>query len=181
MDSFKSGAGILSVVNLVVEISLAIYVVNTVNSLKAGDANTKNELGMIGKKIMEVEGRTVQLANALNELTKTLRAFKTTRDQLIAGVNELHQFKSATDIRLDLIEQNLDLIITALEEKSISVPVPKPKPQSRFARQHMLVDPSEQKVSFRNPISKAKTIEDPEDEEDEDSEAALKEYRKSKR
>lgn len=180
MDSFKTGAGILSVVNLVIEVSLAIYVVNSLNGLKNENLGVKNEFGMIGKKILEVESKTVQIANVINDITKAIRDFKNTRNELIAGVNELHQFKAVTEERLDVIEQTMDLIISTLEEKSITIPIIKPKPKSRFGRQHQIIDNTEHKVGFKNPMASHKTIDDDDDNIDEDAEA-LKAYRKNKR
>ena len=176
MDSFKTGAGILSVVNLVIEVSFGIYVINVLNTLKGNDSNIKTDIGAIGQKIFDIESKTVQLMNAMNEITKAMRDYKNTRNELIASVNELHQSKAVMEQRLDLVEENLDLIIQALAEKEIKVDMPKPKPVSRFARKHILVD--EHKVTFGNPISTKKDIED--EDEDEDAKA-LKKYRQGKK
>lgn len=174
--SFTTGAGILSIFNLVVEISLGIYVINNINVLKANDLNTRTQIGEIGKRMYEIESKNNQLMNTLSEISKVIQSFKQAKNELVIGINELHQFKAFTDERLDLIEQHIDLIITAVESKDIKVDVPKPKPASRFSRRHMMVD--EQKVSFKKPIAHHKTFND--EDVDDDDEAVLKSYRKNR-
>lgn len=175
-SSFVSGAGVLSIVNLVLEISLGVYVINNINLLKASDANTKMQLGEMGKKIFEIEGKNNSVVNNIGEITKVIHAFKQAKNELVIGINELHQFKAMTEERLDLIEQHIDLIIQAVESKDIKVDLPKPKPASRFARRHMVVD--EQKVSFKKPIAQHKTYDD---EVEDDDEAVLSAYRKGRK
>jgi len=179
MDSFKSGSGILSVINLVIEVSLAIYIVNSLSNVRTDQSSLKNDLGMLGKKIVEVDSKNLQITSIINDITKTVSNFKNTRNELIASVNELHQFKASTEERLELIETTLDLIISTLDENKIVIPVAKPKPKSRFGRQHQMVDNTDHKVGFKSPIASQKTIDDDGDE-DEDL-VALNAYRKSKR
>lgn len=176
-SSFVSGAGILSIINLVLEISLGVYVINNINLIKASDANTKIQLGEMGKKIFEIEGKNNQVVSSIGEISKVIHSFKQAKNELVVGINELHQFKALTEERLDMIEQNIDLIIQAVEAKDIKVELPKPKPQSRFARKHMVVD--EQKVSFKKPIAQHKTYDDEVDEDDE--EAVLNAYRRGRK
>jgi len=189
MNSFKSGAGILSIANTVIEISLFVYLLKRVNSVSNELDDKFKDIETVAKKIVEVDGKTSQLGNGMQEVVKALKDFNILKNQLVGAINELHKDKAETDARLEQVESHMDLIIQALEKNNIQVDMPKPKPASRFGRQHVVMDSSEKKVSFKKPVGNKKIFEEPaeegadENQEEEDTEAlqAIKDFRKSRR
>ena len=150
MDSFKTGAGVLSICNFLIEISLFAYISKATSNV----GNISNDLDMklreigrgMGNKINEMENNSAKLANAINEITDTMKQFNKLKKTLMVAINELHASRAEMDARIDQIENYMDIIIQTLEKDGKSVEVPKPKPVSRFGRVHMNV--SDKSVSF---------------------------------
>jgi septal ring factor EnvC (AmiA/AmiB activator) len=206
MESFKSGVGALTIANTVVGISTSIYFIKKLNDLNNQIAETSNGITLINnniqaiaKKVAETDQKTNYLGEGFKELTKNFTKINALKTQLVQGINELHRYKSDSEQRIEILEQYLDIIITALEEKDIRIARPKPKPVSRFGKPHQNVQngENERKVSFGNNSKRIikttnEEIEDDiceneegqqEEDEDEDEDAmkALKAFRNSKK
>jgi chromosome segregation ATPase len=192
MDSFKTGTGILSICNTVIEVSTIAFIIKKFSEYNNEISKTSNELNKvnndiqtIAKKIADIDLKTNHVGNSLNEIGKQLTKFNSMQKDVVASINELHRFKAQSEERLDGIEQYLDIIITALEEKQISIPRPKAKPQSRFNKQ-IQNEIESRNVSFGKNSTRRFHNEDEEETEDNDNDEdadaikTLKEFRASK-
>jgi septation ring formation regulator EzrA len=193
MENLKTSSGALSIFNTVLEISTIAYIIKKFSEYNSEISKTSTQLGqvindiqIIAKKIAENDLKNNHVGTSLNEIGKQLTKFNGMQKDVVASINELHRFKASSEERLDGIEQYLDTIINALEEKQISIPRPKTKPQSRFSKQ-VQNEIESKNVSFGKSSTRRykRDEEDEEEEEDEDDGDAdalktLKEFRASK-
>lgn len=192
MESFKSGAGALTIANTVIELGLLGYVVKESSKVSAEINRLSNEMKFISdnmnavaKRVADNDLKTNHFGSSIAEINKLLNKFSNTQKEIIPSVNELHRFKASTEERLEQIEQYLDIIIRTLEEKEFNIPKPKSKPVSRFSKVEQ--NDSRKNVSFgKNSLKHFKDEEDENqeniDDNDEDADAmkALKDFRNNR-
>jgi hypothetical protein len=196
MDSFKTGAGALTVANTVVELTTVIYLAkkfsetsNTFNQLAVEQKVLHDNINQIFNKLAE-EGKS-HFGISISEHQKKLEKLDSIQKQTYGAVNELIHFKADMEERLDRIEQCMEMIIQALSDKDIHVSQPKPKPISWFAKSISQgrgntnnSEKGEKGVSFgkntTKNISSEDEIEDEEDDIDEDTRALIA-FRRAKK
>lgn len=163
MDSLKTSlAGIVGV-NTLIEIGIIVYFSKQLSGVSYEFGKINNDLKAIANKLVEVDSKSNHLGGAINEFNKSITNFNKIKGEMVGSINELYHFKTSIEQRVEQVEQYLDIIIAALEEKDIKINIPKPKPVSRFGRVHLNVEDNK-KVTFGN--SSTRKIKNTDDEEE---------------